>query len=49
LEEIAAFAGDKVYKQFDLYFADCWQSTRDFRPGAQALPNPLITYYYSIN
>ncbi len=26
------------------YFADCWQSTRDFRPAVQASPNPLIKY-----
>jgi hypothetical protein len=28
--------------ELDDSFADCWQMMQDFRPAAQASPNPLI-------
>jgi hypothetical protein len=47
--------------EVDLYISDCWWSSRDFRPSAQASPNPptkpttfilcsyIIIYYLSGN
>ncbi len=45
-EEVIVHTGYEVLMEVD---ADFWQSTRDLRPAAQALPNPVIKYYYYIN
>jgi hypothetical protein len=42
LGKVAVWVRHKVLMEVDLYFADCWKSTRDFRPTAQASPYPLI-------
>ncbi len=38
-EEFAAHAGYEVMMVVDLYFTDCWWSTMDFTPAAQASHN----------
>jgi hypothetical protein len=49
LEEVALHTGHEVLVVDDLYFTDCWWSTRDFRPAAQALPNPIINLLISFS
>jgi len=46
LEEVAVHAGHKVLMEVDYYFTDCWWTTRDFRPAAQASPNLLTKPNY---
>ncbi len=41
-EEVTVRAGYEVLMEVD---TDCWQSTRDLRPAAQALPNLVNKYY----
>jgi hypothetical protein len=46
LEEVNVCAGHKVLMEVDDKVSNCWQSTQDFMPPTQALPNSLIKYYY---
>ncbi len=43
MEVVALRADQNVCMEVD---DDCWQSTRDYRPAGQALPKPMIKYYY---
>ena len=51
MEDVAVRAGHEALIVVDLYFIDCWWSTRDFKPVAQALVHflniivILISYY----
>ncbi len=49
MDKVVAHSGHEVLMVDDLYFTDCWLSTRDFKPTIQALPNSLIENYYYIN
>ncbi len=42
LDEVAGRADHKVLMVVDLYFTDCWWSTRDFWPAANAHPIYLL-------
>jgi len=46
LEEVAVQAGHVVLVVVDSYVTDCWWFRRDFRPAAQASPNPIIKYIF---
>jgi hypothetical protein len=35
--------------EVDFYFTNCWRSTRDFRPTAQASTYPFFKYSYYFN
>jgi hypothetical protein len=43
MEEVALHGGHDVLAKVDFYFKDLGRSTRNFRPAAQAAPNP---YYF---
>jgi hypothetical protein len=40
----ACVLGHKVFMEVNVYFTDCWLSTRDFMRAAQASPSSLIKY-----